>query len=334
MGVSAAGHLPAITSTSFPALLHCLTAIHGAQRLGAWSVTVRVLRAQGVRNAAGGGGDGAATTASHKSTRTMYVVQLSEFADQTFVLIEDSSLPTRAGLKHEMDAEQALQEQLRLQDAHKKEDGAAARLAGSDASREKQPQTQEQPALTQSDGALDINEALEASKDATTEMKGNVSRPAQEAMQVDSDQGTYDENAGAGAANDRHSQEKIELDPGPRPNRVSRGPTRQTLFTASPQYMLLLTRLNLPPPLGAPTSGEGSIPAGPGAWLPRGAPVVIQGHTYDIPSASEVLVGGEPSQGGAGEWRVRIGMVQSGGTRSAGAIVEVRRRSRAAARVM
>ena len=99
--------------------------------------------------------------------------------------------------------------------------------------------------------------------------------------------------------------------------------TRHTLFTASSKYPLLLSRLNLPPPLGAPSMGDGAqaqASAGPGAWLPRGSPIVIEGAAYDLPSATRYGVE-EIAQSSNSEWRVRVGMVQG---RNAGAIIEVR----------
>lgn len=102
--------------------------------------------------------------------------------------------------------------------------------------------------------------------------------------------------------------------------------TRYTLFTSSTQYSLLLSRLNLPPALGAPSMGDGMnsnhAAAGPGAWLPRGGTINIEGATYELPSAARYGVE-ETATGSNCEWRVRLGMLQSGASRSAGAIIEV-----------
>lgn len=226
MPVSSAGHLPHVTSTSFPALVSYLGSNYNAQRVSGWTVSIRIFRSSFENSQEG-----------TSRPRLMYVVGLSEMPSETFVLVEDSEKDTRASTK--------------------------ARLAA-----------QKQQEILINDPA---------------------SPPPTENI----------------------AQLKASL---------QTASTRYTLFSASSNFPALLSRLNLPAPLGAPSMGDGVTNAqasgGPGAWLPRGAPIVIEGATYELPSATRYGVE-ELNEGGNCEWRVRLGMLQSGGTRSAGAIVEV-----------
>lgn len=236
MPVSAAAHYPLVTSTAYPALISYLTSNHNAQKVSNWSVSIRVLRS------------------SHASTsketlsrpKVMYILAMSEFPTESFVLIEDSERETRASIKHRIDAQR------------------------------------QQDILMNTDAILDpdvIVNSQETSQ-AITDIKQSVVDAA----------------------------------------------TRHTLFTASSHYQTLVTKLNLPPPLGAPSMGDGvtnsQAAAGPGAWLPRGSPIVIEGATYDLSSATRFGVEVIANSSNC-EWRVRVGMLQSGGYRSSGAILEV-----------
>lgn len=301
MGVSTAGHLPSITSTSYPALTSHLLSTYNAQRTGNWTVSIRMLRSVLAGSNAGrneserstSGGNAAAVKA-----KLMYVVQMSEFPEDTFVLIEDPQRDTRSSIRgrHALAVMQAAVAQSNMpaptQEASE----------GDSSVQPSQPNGQQDADANvqrrQTDGSEE--EKHEAAQEGKTEQTDNVEKS-----------GTDDRRQDKPSA-------PVPLPPSQALS-VAGKPTRHTLFVASAQYMMLLGRLNLPAPLGAPSMGDGtssSTPsAGPGAWLPRGVPVIIQGATYDIPSATGYGSGGA-------EWRVRLGMVQSGGTRGAGAIVE------------
>lgn len=273
MGISTVGHLPAVTSTSYPTLLTWLQATHGAHKVSSWSVTIRILRAHAE--------DGNPTSQELKaSPRNMYVVQMSEFPEHTFVLAEDLSKPTRAEVRVALNTEArrvAVEEEARnTQHSENKQD---TEQDTSDPTSKKD--------IKEDDDVIMIDGAPSTSVIAS-------------------------------------EQSKLQS--------IKQGFTRQTMFTASEHFLLLLSRLNLPPALGATTTNTNA--AGPGAWLFRGSPLVIQGHTYDMPSTSEAHAGGlsgtrDSSPGEKSEWRVRIGMIQSSGSRSSGALVEVSQNTKA-----
>lgn len=238
MPVSSAGHLPHITSTTYPALVSYLTSTHHAQKVSNWSISIRILRSSFET--------GKDSTSRPKS---MFVVSLSEFPDETFILIEDGEKDTRASVRARIQAQRQ--------------------------------QQQEQQNLFMNDN-------------------NNVNDPTAIA-----------------APSNNIAQLQTSL---------QKTSTRYTLFTTSTYYTLLLSRLNLPPALGAPSMGDGvsstHAAAGPGAWLPRGGTIVIEGATYELPSAARYGVE-EMAHGSNCEWRVRLGMLQSGASRGSGAIVEV-----------
>ena len=104
MGISTAGHLPSITSTSYPALTSHLQSAYNAQKVGNWTVSVRILRSiLSLENQDGRDGNPQA------KAKLMYIVQMSEFPNDTFILIEDSQRETRASIraKHAMSVMQA-----------------------------------------------------------------------------------------------------------------------------------------------------------------------------------------------------------------------------------
>lgn len=101
--------------------------------------------------------------------------------------------------------------------------------------------------------------------------------------------------------------------------------TRYSVTAVTSSMSSMLTSLNLPPPHGAPVGT-----AGPGAWVPRGAAVSIEGIFLDINSQNMNgmggLVGVSSTESLADktsiDWRVRVGSVVGGGGRSAGAVIE------------
>ncbi|PWN34241.1 uncharacterized protein FA14DRAFT_70445 [Meira miltonrushii] len=340
MGISTAGHLPSITSTSYPALTSHLLSAYNAQKVGNWTVSVRVLRSVlSLDNQDG-------TDGSHGNqtrAKLMYVVQMSEFPNDTFVLIEDSQSETRASIraKHAMSVMQAAavaavsSTNQENSTASQQIDAEPKAQNGVDAS------ANSIQAETQVGGEEDVKMG-DVKQDEKTEGKKEEESKKDEASATEEHDRSTDAPASAAEVDDLFSDppnssetqhaEQVKpsqiasepagnsspILPSPDFSYVSERPTRHTLFAASAQYLLLLSRLNLPAPLGAPSVGDGGITAahaGPGAWVPRGAPVSIQGATYDIPSATGYGSGGA-------EWRVRLGMVQSSGTRSAGALVE------------
>lgn len=333
MGISTAGHLPSITSTSYPALTSHLLSAYNAQKVGNWTVSVRVLRSiLSLENQDGTDGN------SQAKAKLMYVVQMSEFPYDTFILIEDSQRETRASIraKHAMSVMQAAA--VAAVSSSSQENNALSQQTGMEAKNQNgiddkpvdsiQTETQEggEEDVKMGDAKQDEKpegEAGEESTDTKDEQDHSIDVPpsAEEVDDLFSDPPNSSET--------QHAEQvkTIQVEPensSPQTlptsdfGYVSERPTRHTLFAASAQYLLLLSRLNLPAPLGAPSIGDGVITAahaGPGAWIPRGAPVSVQGATYDIPSATGYGSGGA-------EWRVRLGMVQSTGTRSAGALVE------------
>lgn len=239
MPVSSAGHLPHITSTSYPALVSYLASNYNAQRISNWSITIRTLRSSYENSKESGAGGG-----SPSRPKVMYIVSLSEFPADTFILIEDGEKDTRARVK--------------------------ARIL----------EHRQQQDILMNQGNMEM-----------------APLPLTSISQLQTS--------------------------------LQKSSTRYTLFASSIYYPLLLSRLNLPAPLGAPSMGDGGVSSssgqgggGPGAWLPRGKHIVIEGATYDLPSATRYGVE-ESIDGNNCEWRVRLGMIQSGGSRSSGAIMEV-----------
>ena len=252
MPVSSAGHLPHITSTTYPALVSYLTSTYHAQKVSNWSISIRILRSTYENSSK-------ETTTSSSRPKLMYIVNLSEFPTETFILIEDGEKDTRASVKAR------IQEQKQQQDLF----------------------------MTASKATDDDNDTMTA----TNTTAGQVSE----------------------TSTNNINQLRTSL---------TKTSTRYTLFTSTTQFPVLLSRLNLPPALGAPSMGDGmsntqQAAAGPGAWLPRGGTIIIEGATYEIPSATSYGVEEIP-HGSNCEWKVRLGMLQSGASRGSGAIVEVR----------
>ena len=118
--------------------------------------------------------------------------------------------------------------------------------------------------------------------------------------------------------------------------------TKRSLFVASASLAQLMTKANLPRPLGA---AEGTTMLGPGSWTQKGNTVSIEGVMLDLPDQvmgaySGVNLGGAASDlaprtmfNGTGpsttkanqdcEWSLGLGQVSVGGGRAAGAIAEV-----------
>lgn len=340
MGISTAGHLPSITSTSYPALTSHLLSAYNAQKVGIWTVSVRVLRSVlSIDNQ--DGADGSQSVGNQARAKLMYVVQMSEFPNDTFVLIEDSQRETRASIraKHAMSVMQAAavaavssQENNTVSQQTDTEAKLQNGISSADQGDDK-PDTHVSGEEDVKMGDTKQDEKVEGEKEeeskeaeaSATEDKNQSSDAPASVADVDdlfSDPPNSSETQHAEQVQQSQIVSEPEnsspILPAPDFSYVSERPTRHTLFAASAQYLLLLSRLNLPAPLGAPSIGDGVVTAahvGPGAWVPRGAPVSIQGATYDIPSATGYGSGGA-------EWRVRLGMVQSSGTRSAGALIE------------
>jgi hypothetical protein len=293
MGISTAAHLPLITSTSYPALTSHLAVTYNARKIGQWSVSIRVFRSVTTTMAnVEGEGQASTTTPTTTKARLMYVVQMNEFPEDTFVLVEDPHRETRAGIKarHEFDVMQRLAAQAVASQAGMTIGEEGNVLTANVEDIPKQPDGQSTDNGDGASGAAAVPPKIEAS--------------------------AHDQNTA------------MDLDPVVTDSKSVRSSfkvvpaTRLTLFAASSHFPMLLQRLNLPTPLGAPSSGDGATSngaaAGPGAWLPRGQPITIIGTVYDLPSA---MAYGD--QGA--EWRVRLGMIQAGGgggSRNAGAVFE------------
>ncbi len=199
--------------------------------------------------------------------------------------------------------------------------------------------------------AMDIDETASApapaTKDETELASASALLPSDTATQQQDPgattvEGSNRQSVVAGTLGEDEDEEVIES-AGPRPILRLPSHTRYTVSAVTSSMSAMLTGLNLPPPHGAPVGT-----AGPGAWVPRGAAVSIEGLVLEINSQSlNALPGISPAlasvstaddaasfsrsngvgaagAGGSGgvDWRVRVGSVMGGGGRSAGAIVE------------
>ncbi|SPO38469.1 uncharacterized protein PSFLO_03947 [Pseudozyma flocculosa] len=286
--------------------------------------------------------------------RTMWHIWISDYPGLVFVLIEDSGKLSRAKVWREWevrkkawrkDRRQHLRQEStrRAQQAQHAHDdasaatGAAATHQGpsiNDADSAAPADTQPQPqSASQSDPA-----AAQSTASAAAPTPDASSAPASQSQSVavsitSPDQGQPVAAAAAATADDdvvmvdaaSSAQGRAGLGShtsSPKPPFRLPSHTRLTLSVLSASLPALLSKLNLPPPHGAPVGT-----AGPGAWVPRGAAVSIEGLVLDIghmPAAAAGPIGGpaDSSVMQSSNWRVRVGGVVGGGGRSAGAVIE------------
>lgn len=304
-----------------------------------------------------GGGAGSSALGAPPLTkpRTMWQVQLSDHPGVVFVIVEDTGRSSRAKVwrdwevstkkwkkqkrreiaerrKREVQAE-AEKKQLRTDAASINEAGAVE--ANKTASVE-QTQAQGEGQAATNETVVPMEEDAPPSNMPEGDLKAEQ---AATSLQVDlhSSDAEKPAEAGPSAAADKDSAEPVEQEAiesaGPKPRLRLPSHTRYTVSAITSSMSAMLSGLNLPPPHGAPVGT-----AGPGAWVPRGAAVSIEGLVLEINSQSlnalpgispslaslstaEDVVGGAGTSGGV-DWRVRVGSVMGGGNRSAGAIVE------------
>ncbi|CDS00103.1 hypothetical protein [Sporisorium scitamineum] len=298
-----------------------------------------------------GGGAGSSVSGAPPLTkpRTMWQVWLSDHPGVLFVVVEDTGRPSRAKVWRDWEISTKKWRKQRRQEikARKKQEtqkegehaqtqlvdetgGMEGRTNQSDGKTAVQTDTSEQDKAE----PMDVDPATSSTVASTIQTDGK-STAAQAHSNVEASE------LQAEAVPD--VTESIEQEPietaGPKPKLRLPSHTRYTVSAVTSSMSSMLTGLNLPPPHGAPVGT-----AGPGAWVPRGAAVSIEGLVLEINSQSlNALPGISPalaslsttddaalissnsggSSGGAGvDWRVRVGSVMGGGGRSAGAIVE------------
>ncbi|PWN94268.1 hypothetical protein FA10DRAFT_299565 [Acaromyces ingoldii] len=299
MGVTAAAHLPHVTSSSYPSLQAHLQAAHQAVRVSSWSLSIRLLRStldddKSRRGQVEGEGENGASQTPEQGaarrTKLMYQVTISDFPNDVFVLVEDPERPTRATL---------------LNEARSSHAGLLAKNGGVGLNTE----IPNAPVVGE-DGKAEVkDEAATAAVKAAPEAENGASGE----IVVVGDQPSDVEMSDAPVQGMSKEENGTATEPTPT--------TRFTLFAAASSFPMLLTSLNLPPALGAPSLGDGvsstSPSAGPGAWMQRGAALVVEGATWELPSME-----GSLASENRGEWKIRLGLVMHGGTRSAGALLE------------
>lgn len=354
MGVTAAAHMPHVTSSSYPSLQAHLQASHQALRVSSWSLSIRLLRStldddksrrgqqsQPVNGEAGQGNrSGIDQSSVARRTKFMYQVIISDYPDDVFVLVEDPERPTRATMRIEAaqrrsnnGAKNSLQE---VQGENKGEgddanpqngiesdarDEAEPNVdAGKETGLETQPKEEEEKPEEENKAAGDELLASDTAQKDVTEV---ITIDEPDVEMIDSTASKETAVAAEEGKEVRAEEEASEeVKAAPRERNDVPPTTRFSLFAAASSFPALLTSLNLPPALGAPSLGDGASSsqsaAGPGAWLPRGAPLVIEGATWELPSME-----GSFASEDRGEWKIRLGLVMHGGTRSGGALVEV-----------
>jgi hypothetical protein len=339
MGVSSTARLPSLGAQSIPPLFSHLQHTSNAKVVARWSITIRSFRAvpvpfnawpsdsgpanedaastSAVQNAASASAASASGAPPLTKPRTMWQVWLSDHPGVVFVIVEDTGKSSRAkawrdwevavkkwkkARRAEIEARKTREAQARLESENKKQSEAAEATAGSCAT-----------------AAADPNDTAHSTNDQTQPMDVDVAKT----------EGADSASGPASSAQPTHEEKEEEpiASAGARPRLQLPSHTRYTVSALTASMSAMLTGLNLPPPHGAPVGT-----AGPGAWVPRGAAVSIEGLVLELNSQSlDALPGISPAlasidtptdtEGGV-DWRVRVGSVMGGGGRSAGAVVE------------
>lgn len=313
----------------------------------------------------------------------MWQVWLSDHPGVVFVIVEDTGRPSRAKVwrdwelstkkwkkekRRELDARNKRQEKAQVQvqadadtekvkqeaaevEKQKVHDTTDSTAAAGDRREEpdSKPSIQADAASTAGDGMQPMDvDPVDAEKSAATvdvDPAAGAIPSSSEAPAPQQTEAVPPSNIDSSSQPDKVDQgdDEIIATAGPKPKLRLSSHTRYTVSAVTSSMSAMLTALNLPPPHGAPVGT-----AGPGAWVPRGAAVSIEGLILEINSQSlNALPGISPalasvssldgaatslSSNGAGsaglggsgavDWRVRVGSVMGGGGRSAGAIVE------------
>uniref|UniRef100_V5EY11 Uncharacterized protein n=2 Tax=Kalmanozyma brasiliensis (strain GHG001) TaxID=1365824 RepID=V5EY11_KALBG len=281
----------------------------------------------------------------------MWQVWMSDFPGTVFVIVEDTGRSSRAKVWRDWElATKKWKKQKRQEiEARRKRDAqkpseqhlSSGRTDDGSANTEGTKPEGNPTSTTQADtAAKDENQSEPMDVDAAAsitdadaagaKVEADVSGPS---VAPTSEQATIATSLSTEQSTDTTMVDSIDDDPietaGPKPALRLPSHTRYTVSALTSSMSAMLTSLNLPPPHGAPVGT-----AGPGAWVPRGAAVSIEGLILEINSSSlNALPGISPaltsvstaddavSSSGV-DWRVRVGSVMGGGGRSAGAIVE------------
>ncbi|SAM79978.1 uncharacterized protein UBRO_02274 [Ustilago bromivora] len=321
----------------------------------------------GTSSAAGGSSSSASGAPPLTKPRTMWQVWLSDHPGVVFVIVEDTGRPSRAKAwrdwevstkkwknlkRREIEARRKQQDKTRPEGVKKAEqerdeskDTTTGAQDNTDGSDNKPAAVPTQSAEATGDDAVPMDvdtattETAAETKSATTSATTSTSTGEVQAgpnPSASAEQATETEQL-------QQAAEDIIETAGPKPKLRLPSHTRYTVSAVTSSMSAMLTGLNLPPPHGAPAGT-----AGPGAWVPRGAAVSIEGLVLEInsqnlnalPGISPALASvssiddtttvsrsngtGRSAANGSGgvDWRVRVGSVTGGGGRSAGAIVE------------
>ncbi|PWZ00746.1 hypothetical protein BCV70DRAFT_200007 [Testicularia cyperi] len=360
MGVSSTARLPTLGAQSIPQLFTHLQVSSNAKVVSRWSITIRSFRAVPVpTNAwpsssynedagassssslnAGSSSNSAAAPSSSSGPppltkpRTMWQVWLSDYPGVVFIIVEDAGQASRAKVWKDWEIrKKKWRTEKRLEIKKRKEREAEAASAASDS------KANEEQTIPDANGQAGTSTALQAgAATASSDENGLEKSIGQGAyastnlMDVDAASAPHQlgqsdrDLAGVATATGTGdgSEEPVPV-AGPKPELRMPAHTRYSVAAVTSSMSAMLTSLNLPPPHGAPVGT-----AGPGAWVPRGAAVSIEGLVLEISSQNMGGLGGvmgaashidDNGQSNV-DWRVRVGSVVGGGGRSAGAVVE------------
>ncbi|GAC96442.1 hypothetical protein PHSY_004022 [Pseudozyma hubeiensis SY62] len=282
-----------------------------------------------------GGGAGSSASGAPPLTkpRTMWQVQLSDHPGVVFVVVEDTGRASRAKVWRDWElSTKKWRKQKRREIAarRKKEEQTEAEKPTMQGENGNSIVAEERADKIETEASgVPMDEDAPSSLDPQGDARIDaVSTESQLPSGPSADSQPSEAPAPAGEQTEQESVEPA----GPKPKLRLPSHTRYTVSAITSSMAAMLSGLNLPPPHGAPVGT-----AGPGAWVPRGAAVSIEGLVLEINSQSlNALPGISPalaslsntddagvagSSGGV-DWRVRVGSVVGGGRRSAGAIVE------------
>ncbi|SNX83365.1 uncharacterized protein MEPE_02072 [Melanopsichium pennsylvanicum] len=310
----------------------------------------------------GGGGSGAPALTK---PRTMWQVWLSDYPGAVFVVVEDTGRVSRAKVWRDWEVgmkkwkrEKRKEIEVRKKSEEKAQQGV--QIAGEQsiysttsanvgaAANEKNAEDETKAPIKDATPTADNSEPMDVDAAASApDPPKSQSDLSASAIVTSLSTFTSDQASRTGPITSLEQfspsspiEESVPL-AGPRPTLNLPSHTRYTVSALTSSLSAMLTGLNLPPPHGAPVGT-----AGPGAWVPRGAAVSIEGLVLEINSQSlnalpgispalasvstmddlSNLVSGGDGKGDGGrggvDWRVRVGSVVGGGGRSAGAIVE------------
>lgn len=281
----------------------------------------------------------------------MWQVWLSDYPGVVFVIVEDTGRASRAKVwkdwelstkkwkkskRRGIEARRKRQEEETQREAEKAQEQAKgiadSSIAATDDAQD--PESKPAPQTGTASGADDRTEPMDVDVTSTTA----PSAPVEKDFAADTPAAQQQPEAASSTTIDpplvfdklEDADEDIIESAGPKPKLRLPSHTRYAVSALTSSMSAMLTGLNLPPPHGAPVGT-----AGPGAWVPRGAAVSIEGLVLEInsqslnalpgisPALASVSSSDEAATGsGAVDWRVRVGSVMGGGGRSAGAIVE------------